>query len=109
MKVEVNSNGVVKINTDAEQAICGVFPIHCEGIGSIADHTADEIGEALDKGLVPVLFVRGVSIHTALCHFYTEIPNHYGTTSYAFRGFASAGDGSLEYTIDPDGSVVGTR
>lgn len=105
MKIEVNPNGVVKIDTEAAQAICGVFPIHCEGEGSTADHTAVEIGEAIDAGLLPVLFVKLSDSRAAIAHFHTEIPNSRGTTDFHFKGFSAMDGCYLELAVDPDGKV----
>lgn len=108
MKIEIGPSGVVKIDTDAAQAIAGTFPVHVEQIGNDkygnADHTALEIQEAVNSSLVPVLFLR-TGLEDVVCFPSRTVVSHSDSIeSYEFSGFSSW-DGAYCIAIDRDGKA----
>ncbi len=111
MKIEVNPNGIVKIDTDTPQALAGIFAIHTRdnesGGYEIADHTAAEIEEAVKASMVPVLFVdAGIGIVPCLPYRAESLSGD--VYSCSFRGNASW-RGTIDVTIDENGRVFGLK
>lgn len=107
MKIEIGPNGVVKIDTDAAQAIAGTFPVHVEQIGdneyNDADHTALEIQEAVKSSLVPVLFLH-TDLEDVVCFPSRTVSHGDSIEFYEFSGFSSW-DGAYCIAIDRDGKA----
>ena len=107
MKIEVNPNGVVKIDTDAAQALAGIFPIHVDQVSdheySKADHTALEIRDAVNASMLPVLFVNaGPAVVPCLPD--RTVSHSDDAEAYDFRGWASW-YGELIVEIDAEGNA----
>lgn len=107
MKIEIGPSGVVKIDTDAAQAIAGIFPVHVEQIGNNeygdADHTALEIQEAVNSSLVPVLFLH-TNLEDVVCSLSRTVSHGNGIEAYEFGGFSSWA-GAYCIAIDRDGKA----
>lgn len=107
MKIEIGPSGVVKIDTDAAQAIAGTFPVHVEQIGNNeygdADHTALEIREAVNSSLVPVLFLH-TGLEDVVCFPSSTVSHSDSIESYKFSGHSSWA-GAYCIAIDRDGKA----
>lgn len=108
MIIEVNPDGGVKINTEAAQALCGIFAIHCSleesGATVKADHNAQEICDAINASMLPVLFVDA-GLGVVPCHLDRVVSHSDAPEAYEFRGFTSWG-GGIDLQIDADGNVI---
>ncbi len=107
MKIEIEPSGIVKIDTDAAQAIAGTFPVHVEQIGNNeygnADHTALEIQEAVNSSLVPVLFLH-TDLEDVICLPSRTVSHSDSIESYEFSGFSSWA-GAYCIAIDQNGKA----
>ena len=107
MKIEIGPSGIVKIDTDAAQAIAGTFPIHVEEIGeneySKADHTALEIKEAIKASIMPVLFLK-TELEEVVCLPSVAARQSDDIDYYEFKGF-STWYGNYIVAIDRDGKA----
>lgn len=101
MKVEIEPNGLVTVETDA--AIAGVYAIHAEladGSISDADHTALEIQAALEGSCLPVLFVR-IFDSVVPCSM-SRVVDSGPQIAYEFSGWLSS-YGAIIIRIDANG------
>ena len=102
MKIEIEPNGLVKVETDA--AIAGVYAIHVEladdGSISDADHNALEIQAALEGSCLPVLFVR--IFDSVVPCILSRVADSGPQIAYEFSGWLSS-YGSIVIRIDAGG------
>lgn len=107
MKVEVAPNGIVKIDTDAQQALAGVYPIHLskndDGLFGNADHTALEIRDAINASMLPVLFVEDDPC-TVPCQLNRVVSHDDEIEAYEFCGWASWA-GKYCIAVDREGNT----
>lgn len=107
MKIEVTPNGIVKIDTDAPQALAGIYPIHVQQTDHYefdkADHTALEIRDAVNASMLPVLFVD-TGLAVVPCHLNRVVSHSDDVEAYDFRGFTSWG-GEMIVEIDAEGNA----
>lgn len=107
MKVEVNPDGIVRVETDAAQALAGIYAVHVsqdeDGVLSAADHSAAEIEDAVKASLLPVLFFADGPV-VIPCHLDRVVWGDENVKAYEFRGFTNYG-GAVVIAIDRTGKA----